>query len=123
MTVHQAKDVTVFNLKKMGWRGHADYSIVCTGYSPRHLHKIGRLLLEEVKKLNCEQLKYTPHIAGRKEDEWLLIRIQDVVVNLFTQDYRDEIDIEQRYMDDPTQEDIEELQESLRLRKRATLTR
>lgn len=51
-------------------------------------------------------MHYIPTIAGRKEEEWLLLRIKDVSVNILTEDYRAEMNLEERYMEEPTEEEI-----------------
>jgi hypothetical protein len=43
---------------------------------------------------------------GRKDDSWILVPIKEVQVHIILNDYRDELDLEFRWLNPPPQEMI-----------------
>lgn len=51
-----------------------------------------------------------PAISGAKDDEWLMVYYKEFMVHLFTEDCRNEVDIEAKWMYQPTEEQQSELE-------------
>lgn len=68
----------------------ADYYVITSANSNRQLHAIANAIVEE-----AHQHQYTDYrIEGTKDSNWLLIDLQDVVVNIFTNEARDFYNLE-----------------------------
>ena len=95
------KDISVINMKELGKTSHENYSIICSGFSGKHLYNTAKLLCAEVKKLKCPQIINHPRVFGRKDDSWVLVPIKEVAVHLILSEYRDELDLEFRWLNPP----------------------
>ena len=74
---NKAVEVSSINLK--GKSSVADYMIVASGTSSRHLQALSEKILEELKKegiSNC-------HLEGKDSNEWKLIDGIDIIVHIF----------------------------------------
>ena len=80
------------------------YAIVGSGFSMRHLYSTAKTLVSEVKQLDCPLIKNIPKIAGTKDDSWLMVCIKEVQVHLVLDEYREELDLEFRWLNPPPPE-------------------
>ena len=74
---NKAVEVSSINLK--GKSSVADYMIVASGTSSRHLQALSEKILEKLKKegiSNC-------HLEGKDSNEWKLIDGIDIIVHIF----------------------------------------
>ena len=74
---NKAIDVKTINLK--GKSTVADYMIIASGTSSRHIQALSEMILEKFKKegiFNC-------HLEGKESSEWKLIDGIDVIVHIF----------------------------------------
>jgi ribosomal silencing factor RsfS len=72
-------------------------SILCSGFTQKHIYKAAKDYLTEIKKLNIPNIK-TPIIYGRRCDEWLLIDIGNVSLHFFVESFRKEQDLLEIWM-------------------------
>ena len=88
---NKAKEITVIDLKKK--TSIADYMIICTGTSNRHITALSNYLSEDLKKLNLNML----NIEGRKNGDWIIVDIGDIIVHLFRGEVREYYNLEKMW--------------------------
>ena len=79
---NKAIDISSINLKDKS--SVADYMIVASGNSSRHLQALSEMILEKLKKegiSNC-------HLEGKESNEWKLIDGIDIIVHIFNPEKR-----------------------------------
>ena len=91
LSKNKAEEITVINLKKK--TSIADYMIICTGTSNRHITALSNYLSEDLKKLNLNML----NIEGRKNGDWIVVDIGDVIVHLFRGEVREYYNLEKMW--------------------------
>ena len=65
---------------------YTDYSVVCTGQTPRQTKAIA----DEVRlRMKDDHGVVARKVEGAREGEWILIDLLDVVVHVFTPEARD----------------------------------
>ena len=57
----------------------ADFMIIASGNSSRHIQALSEILLEELKKKGINNCK----LEGRNSNEWKLIDAMDIIVHIF----------------------------------------
>ena len=91
----KGQKITIMNLQDVQG-AVADYFVVCTGTSDRHV----QALADSVEKLVKEQNGERPHnYEGRSQGEWVLIDYVNVVVHVFQREKRDFYNIEELWGD------------------------
>ena len=83
---HKAFDVTVITLSDK--TTFADYMIVASGTSQRHLNALGRYLEQEIKSL------FPVSLEGKEDSDWVLVDLGTVIVHLFRPETRQLYDLE-----------------------------
>ena len=79
---NKAIDVRAIDLK--GKSTVADYMIIASGTSSRHLQALSEMILEKLKKegiSNC-------HLEGKDSSEWKLIDGIDIIIHIFNPEKR-----------------------------------
>ena len=79
---NKAIDVSSIDLKDKS--SIADYMIVASGTSSRHLQALSEIILEKLKKegiSNC-------HLEGKDSKEWKLIDGIDIIIHIFNPEKR-----------------------------------
>ena len=74
---NKAKNITSINLKNKSYI--ADYMIIASGTSSRHLQALSEILVSELKKIGLDQCK----IEGKDSNDWKLVDTQDIIVHIF----------------------------------------
>ena len=74
---NKAQEIKVINLK--GKTSIADFMIVASGSSSRHIQALSEILIEELKKKGINNCK----LEGRNSNEWKLIDAVDIIVHIF----------------------------------------
>ncbi|NQZ81485.1 MAG: ribosome silencing factor [Colwellia sp.] len=69
----------------------ADFMIVCSGNSKRHVKSIAQSISMECRAEGIEPLG----IEGNDVGEWALVDLGDVIVHIMTDDTRDKYQLEQ----------------------------
>ena len=62
----------------------ADYMVVATGRSQRHVAAVAERLAEDLKKAGCSDIR----VEGLRAADWVLVDAGDVVVHIFRPDIR-----------------------------------
>lgn len=89
----KAHNIKVLDVKEL--TTITDYFIICHGGVGNQL----RAICDEIEEKLAEN-GITPYgIEGYNTDEWILIDLSDVVINIFTENARDFYDIEQLWAD------------------------
>lgn len=97
------KDIKVVNLKALNRNMH-NFAIVCSAFSMRHSYSTAKTLVQRVKALKCPEIQNLPSISGTKDESWLLITIKEVQVHIIVEEYREELDLEFRWLNKPPPE-------------------
>ena len=88
---NKAKEVKVINLRDK--TSIADFMIVASGNSSRHIQALSEILLEELKKKGIENC----HLEGRNSKEWKLIDAVDIIIHIFHPEKRKFYDLEKMW--------------------------
>ena len=88
---NKANNVVVIDLKKKSYI--ADYMIIASGTSSRHLQSLSEILLMELKKVGLNNCR----IEGRESNDWKLVDAIDVIVHLFQPEKRSFNDLEKMW--------------------------
>ena len=78
----KAKDIALINL--VGKTNFADYMIIATGTSRRHVANMATRLCKNLKTLGLKRIP----IEGLPQGDWVLIDSGDVVIHIFKQEFR-----------------------------------
>ena len=74
---NKALEIQSIDLK--GKTSIADFMIIASGNSSRHIQALSEILLEELKKSGIENC----HLEGRDSNEWKLIDAVDIIIHIF----------------------------------------
>ena len=67
--------------------------IICTGTSSRHITALSSYLSEDLKKLDLKML----NIEGRKNGDWIVVDIGDIIIHLFRSEVREYYNLEKMW--------------------------
>ena len=85
---NKALDINSLSLK--GKSDIADYLIIATGTSSRHVSSLAEKTVDDLKKNNIKNI----NTEGLDKGDWVLIDGGDVIIHLFREEVRDFYDIE-----------------------------
>ena len=88
---NKAKDIVSIDLKKKSYI--ADYMIIASGTSSRHLQSLAENLVSELKKIGVNDCR----IEGRESNDWKLVDAMDIIIHLFHPEKRDFYDLEKMW--------------------------
>ncbi len=91
---NKANNIVTIDLKRKSYI--ADYMIVASGTSSRHLQSLSENLLLELKKYGLDNCK----IEGYESNDWKLVDAIDVIVHLFHPEKRAFYDLEKMWSED-----------------------
>ena len=91
---NKAQKIVIINLKNKSYI--ADYMIVASGTSSRHLQSLSENLVSELKKLGINGCR----IEGKDSTDWKLVDAHDVIVHLFHPDKREFYDLEKMWSEE-----------------------
>ena len=91
---NKASNVVIIDLKKKSYI--ADYMIIASGTSSRHLQSLSENLLIELKKSGLDNCK----IEGYESNDWKLVDAIYVIVHLFHPEKRSFYDLEKMWSED-----------------------
>ncbi len=74
-----------------GKASFADYMIICSGNSNRHVKSIAQSVAIECRAAGVEPLG----VEGGDVGEWALVDLNDIIVHIMTDEQRDKYQIEQ----------------------------
>jgi len=84
----KAEEVVVLDVSRL--TNIADYFIIASASSPVHARALAEHLVEEAKKAGYA----VDHVEGMEFGNWILIDLLDVVVHVFTPEWREHYGIE-----------------------------
>ena len=91
---NKARDITSIDLKNKSYI--ADYMIIASGTSSRHLQSLSENLVSELKKIGLNDCR----IEGRESSEWKLVDTNDIIVHLFHPEKREFYDLEKMWSEE-----------------------
>ena len=91
---NKALDIKSINLKNKSYI--ADYMIIATGTSSRHMQSLSEILVSELKKIGLEGCK----IEGRESNDWKLVDTNDIIVHIFHPKKREFYDLEKMWSEE-----------------------
>ena len=100
LTDNKAKDVIRINLK--GKSSIAEFMIICSGTSNRHVIALSNHLLDALKKENLNTLS----IEGKSNGDWVLVDAGDIIIHLFRNEVRDYYGLEKMWTIDEISSNI-----------------
>lgn len=91
----KAKDIVCLDVKPL--TSMADYMIVCSGTSNRHVKSIANQVVEDAKKSG-----HQPNgVEGESGSEWVLVDLSDAIVHVMLPDTRKFYDLEKLWSMSP----------------------
>ena len=91
---NKASNITSINLKNKSYI--ADYMIIASGTSSRHLQALSEILVSELKKIGIEKCR----IEGRESSDWKLVDTNDIIVHIFHPEKREFYDLEKMWSEE-----------------------
>jgi ribosome-associated protein len=88
---NKAQNITTIDLKNKSYI--ADYMIVASGTSSRHLQSLSEILITELKKLGLNNCR----MEGRDSSDWKLVDAYDVIVHIFHPEKREFYNLEKMW--------------------------
>ncbi|MFQ5490333.1 MAG: ribosome silencing factor [Phycisphaerae bacterium] len=92
---HQAEAVTVMDLR--GRSPVTDFFVICTGASDRQRQTVCDMVKEYGRKIGDRPLGVTGYDTGN----WILLDFFDVIIHIFSAEFRDYYDLELLWGDAP----------------------
>ena len=91
---NKAKNITSINLKNKSYI--ADYMVIASGTSSRHLQSLSEILVTELKRLGLNGCR----IEGKDSSDWKLVDAHDVIVHIFHPEKREFYDSEKMWSEE-----------------------
>jgi len=90
---NKAQDIVVIDLKDKS--SIADFMVIASGTSSRHIQSISEITAQKLKNLGIEDCK----IEGKESDDWKLIDAIEVVIHIFHPEKRSSYNLEKMWED------------------------
>ena len=91
---NKAQSITSINLKNKSYI--ADYMIIASGTSSRHLQSLSEILVSELKKLGLNYCR----MEGKDSSDWKLVDAYDVIVHIFHPEKREFYNLEKMWSEE-----------------------
>ena len=88
---NKAAEIKSINLKDK--TSIADFMIVASGNSSRHIQALSEILLDKLKKKGISNCR----LEGRDSNEWKLIDAKDIIIHIFHPEKRKFYDLEKMW--------------------------
>jgi len=88
---NKAIEVKSVNLKNK--TSIADFMIIATGNSSRHIQALSEILINELKKKGINNCR----LEGRNSNDWKLIDAMDIIIHIFHPEKRKFYDLERMW--------------------------
>ena len=97
---NKANNIVTIDLKQKSYI--ADYMIIASGTSSRHLQSLSENIILELKKYGLNNCR----IEGYESNDWKLVDAIDVIVHLFHPEKRAFYDLEKMWSEDLPKEKV-----------------
>ena len=94
LDLNKAQDIVTIDLKDKS--SMADYMIIASGTSSRHIQSLSEQVLEKLKKNGVKDSK----IEGKESGEWKLVDGIDLIVHIFHPEKRKFYDLEKMWSEE-----------------------
>ena len=91
---NKATNITSINLQNKSYI--ADYMIIASGTSSRHLQALSEILVAELKKIGLEECR----IEGIESNDWKLVDANDIIIHIFHPEKRAFYDLEKMWSEE-----------------------
>ncbi|MDC0343883.1 ribosome silencing factor [Pelagibacteraceae bacterium] len=91
---NKANDIVAIDLQKKSQI--ADFMIIASGTSSRHLQSLSEILVSELKKYGV----FGCRIEGRESNDWKLVDAIDIIVHIFHPEKRIFYDLEKMWSEE-----------------------
>ena len=91
---NKALNISTIDLKNKSYI--ADYMIIASGTSSRHMQALSEILVSELKKFGLNDCR----IEGRESNDWKLVDTNDIIVHIFHPKKRDFYDLEKMWSEE-----------------------
>ena len=91
LSINKAKQIESINLK--GKTSIADFMIIASGNSSRHIQALSEILLDELEKKGIDNCR----LEGRDSIDWKLIDATDIIIHIFHPEKRKFYDLEKMW--------------------------
>ena len=98
LDANKAQDIVSINLKNKSYI--ADYMIIASGTSSRHLQSLSEILVTELKRLGLNGCR----MEGRDSTDWKLVDAHDIIVHIFHPEKREFYDLEKMWSEETPKE-------------------
>ena len=88
---NKAQNIIAISLKNKSYI--ADYMIIASGTSSRHLQALSEILVTELKRIGLEECR----IEGRESSEWKLVDTNDIIIHIFHPEKRKFYELEKMW--------------------------
>jgi ribosome-associated protein len=91
---NKAQNIISIDLKNKSYI--ADFMVIASGTSSRHLQSLCEILVTELKKLGLNDCR----IEGKDSNDWKLVDAHDVIVHIFHPEKREFYDLEKMWSEE-----------------------
>jgi ribosome-associated protein len=91
---NKAQNITTIDLANKSFI--ADFMIIASGTSSRHLQALSEILVSELKKIGINNCK----IEGRESSDWKLVDAIDIIIHIFHPEKREFYDLEKMWSEE-----------------------
>ena len=95
---NKAQNITFIDLKNKSFI--ADYMVIASGTSSRHLQALSEILVTQLKRLGIDNCR----IEGKDSNDWKLVDAQDIIVHIFHPEKREFYDLEKMWSEETPKE-------------------
>ena len=97
---NKATNIISIDLKNKSYI--ADYMIIASGTSSRHLQALSEILVNELKKFGLNDCR----IEGKDSSDWKLVDTNDIIVHIFHPEKREFYDLEKMWSQEIPKEKV-----------------
>tara|TARA_Y100000590_G_scaffold281291_1_gene316399 strand:+ start:4735 stop:5091 length:357 start_codon:yes stop_codon:yes gene_type:complete len=88
---NKAMEIKSINLKNK--TSIADFMVIASGNSSKHIQALSEMLLDELKKKGIDDCR----LEGRDSNDWKLIDAKDIIIHIFHPEKRKFYDLERMW--------------------------
>ena len=92
-TLDSNKALDIISIDLSGKSSMADYMIIASGTSSRHIQALSEILLDKLKMKGIDNC----HLEGQNSNDWKLIDAMDIIIHIFHPEKRKFYDLERMW--------------------------